>query len=411
MRRVGRIAGGLAIGLCVMGVATFGQGPPPPPPPPPGQQPPPPPGPGQPFPTLTKAELSRWNIGKAAFLQPATVPGGLGPVFNESSCVTCHGGPQAPGGSGLELVTRFGRYVNSQFDPLVAFGGPSIQAKGIGKFNGVNFVGEVVPPQATIVVHRRTIPLYGLGLVDAIPEAAIVALAEHQHEVSPATAGVPSVATDPTNGESAIGRFGWKAQQPSLFDFSADALLNEMGVTTPVYPSENCPQGNCAILSADPAKTNPNAPSTLIQQLADFMTFTAPPTPPPTAAPTPAVKAGQTIFGMIGCAACHQPTWQTGPNASPTLNQVVFAPYSDFLLHDMGGLGDGIPQASATPTQMRTAPLWGLQFEQTFLHDGRAKTVDQAIKAHQGQGASASTNYSNLTATQKNQLLAFLNSL
>jgi CxxC motif-containing protein (DUF1111 family) len=361
---------------------------------------------------LTKAELARWNVGKAAFVAPQTIPEGLGPVFNESSCVQCHGGPQALGGSGLELTTRFGRVVNNQFDPMVAFGGPTLQSKGIGKFNGVNFVGEVVPAQATIVVHRRTIPLFGLGLIDAIPDAAILALAEHQASVSPLTAGIPSIATDPVTGESMVGKFGWKAQQPTIFDFVADAYLNELGITTPVYPTENCPQGNCALLAANPALTHPNDTDTdSISQITDFLTFNAPPTPPPGGPPNPTLQAGAAIFTNIGCASCHQPTWQTGPNASPTLNKVTFAPYSDFLLHDMGSLGDGFPQGSATPTQMRTAPLWGLQFEKSFLHDGRATTVSQAIQAHAGQGAAASHNFSTLTASQKTQLLAFLNSL
>jgi CxxC motif-containing protein (DUF1111 family) len=411
MRGIGRIAGAMILGLCLTGAASFGQ-PPPPPPPPGGGPPPPPPGPGQPFPTLTKAELGRWNAGQAAFTQPATVAGGLGPVFNESSCVQCHGGPQAIGGSGPELVTRFGRYVNNQFDPMTQFGGPSIQAKGIGKFNGFNFVGEVVPPQATVVARRRTIPLYGLGLVDAIPDSALMALAEHQHATSPSTAGVPSMIVDPATGEERVGRFGWKAQEATLFSFAADAFLNEMGVTTPIFHLENCPQGNCASLAANPARTNPNASTTPVQQFADFMTFTAPPTPPPPhGPPNPTLQAGQAIFGTIGCASCHQPTWQSGPSPSASLNMVAFAPYSDFLLHEMGSLGDNIVQGSATPTQMRTAPLWGLQFEKTFLHDGRATTVDQAIKAHAGQGAAASHNYSTLNATQKAQLLAFLNSL
>jgi CxxC motif-containing protein (DUF1111 family) len=360
---------------------------------------------------LTKNELGRWNAGKAAFLAPATVPGGLGPVFNQAACAQCHGGAEEVGGSSTILTTRFGRVVNNLFDPMVAFGGPTLQAQGIGKFNGVNFVGEVVPAQATIVVHRRTIPLFGLGLVDAIPDSAIMALAEHQATVSPLTAGVPSVVTDPLTGESATGKFGWKAQQPTLFDFAADALLNEVGVTTPIYSSENCPQGNCEILAADPARFSPNQPSSLIQTLTDFMTFNAPPTPPPSGTPNPTVAAGAVIFNKIGCASCHQPTWTTGPNVSSSLSNVTFAPYSDFLLHDMGSLGDGIPQGSAGPTQMRTAPLWGLKFEPSYLHDGRAKTVTQAIQAHAGQGAAASHNFSTLTATQQAQLLAFLNSL
>jgi CxxC motif-containing protein (DUF1111 family) len=294
---------------------------------------------------------------------------------------------------------------------MVAFGGPTLQTQGIGKFNGVNFVGEVVPPQATIVAHRRTIPLFGLGLVDTIPGASLMALAEHQASTTPLTAGVPSVVIDAVTGNSVIGKFGWKAQQPSLFDFSADALLNEVGVTTPINPTENCPQGNCTILSANPAKSNPNQPNSLTQTLADFMTFNAPPTPPPSSPPNPTLVAGAAIFGTIGCANCHTPVWQSGPSPSASLNNVAFAPYSDFLLHDMGTLGDGIPQGSATATQMRTAPLWGLRFEKTFLHDGRASSITQAIQLHAGQGAAASYNFSTLTPTQQAQLLAFLNSI
>jgi CxxC motif-containing protein (DUF1111 family) len=412
MRRYVQLAGALTLSLGAMALATFAQGPPPPPQgPPPPPPPPPPPGSAVPFPNLTSSQLNLWNAGKAAFLAPATVQGGLGPVFNQAACAQCHGGAQEVGGSSTILTTRFGRVVNNQFDPMVAFGGPTLQTQGIGRFNGVNFVGEVVPPQATIVVHRRTIPLFGLGLVDALPDSAIIALAEHQASVSPLTAGVPSVATDPLTGETLTGKFGWKAQQPTLFAFAADALLNEVGVTTPVYSSENCPQGNCNLLAADPAQFSPNQPNGLIQSLANFMTFNAPPTPPPSGPPNPTIQAGQAIFTNIGCASCHQPTWTTGPNSVAALNNVTFAPYSDFLLHDMGSLGDGFPQGSAGPTQMRTAPLWGLRFETTFLHDGRASTVSQAILDHAGQGAAASHNFSTLTASQQSQLLAFLNSL
>jgi CxxC motif-containing protein (DUF1111 family) len=403
MRRIGRLAGALALGLGVMGVATFGQGPPPPPPPPPG-------GPGQPFPTLNPGELARWQDGKNVFTTPASIPGGLGPVFNQTACALCHGGPGLPAGSSSPtLTTRFGRITGGQFDPMTAFGGPTLQSNGIGKFKGVNFVGEVVPSQATIVAHRRTIPLFGLGLVDAIPDAVLIGLAAEQLEMSPSTAGTVSLTIDPDTGLERVGRFGWKAQDPTLFVFSGDALINEMGVTNPIFPIENCPQGNCALLAANPAQSSPNQPSDLpIYQLNDFLTFNAPPPPGPTNATT---KAGQAIFGLIGCASCHQPFFQAGPSPSTSINGVDFFPYSDFLLHNMGPLGDGITQGTATGAMMRTAPLWGLRFETTFLHDGRASTVDQAIRAHTGQAATAAHNYATLNPTQQAQLLAFLNSI
>jgi CxxC motif-containing protein (DUF1111 family) len=303
--------------------------------------------------------------------------------------------------------------VNQQFDPMVEFGGPSIQAKGIGFAGGVKFVGEVVPSQATIVARRRTIPLFGLGLVDALPDSALMQLSAHQHQASPATAGVVAMVVDAATGQERVGRFGWKAQHATLFSFVGDAYINELGVTTPLFPTENCPQGNCALLAANPAATNPNEPDNdSIHQITNFLTLNAPPTPPPPPGPPPPnIAAGQTLFGMLGCASCHQPTWQAGPSSSGAINGAIFAPYSDFLLHDMGPLGDGIVQAGAGPTQMRTAPLWGLRYEPTFLHDGRASTVDQAIRAHAGQGAAAAHNYTTLTKAQQGQLLDFLNSL
>jgi CxxC motif-containing protein (DUF1111 family) len=400
MRRIERLAGALALGLGVMGMSTFGQGPPPPP------------MPGQPFPNLSKAEMALFQTGKTAFLQPQSVSEGLGPVFNERSCVQCHGGTQGPvGGSSLELVTRFGRIVNNEFDPMIKFGGPAIQAKGIGRFNGVNFVGEVVPHQATIVAHRRTIPLFGLGMVDAVPDSALLALSAHQHQTSPATAGVVCLVVDEATGLERVGRFGWKNQHATLFSFVADAYLNELGITTPVFPGENAPQGNSALLAANPAKTNPNdLDDDSIQQITNFLTLIAPPAPP-LGRLNPTLQAGEMLFGLIGCTSCHQPTLQAGPSSTRPINGAIFAPYSDFLLHDMGSLGDGIVQAPAGPTQMRTAPLWGLQFEKSYLHDGRASTIDAAIRAHAGQGATAAQNYGTLNATQKAQLLAFLNSI
>jgi CxxC motif-containing protein (DUF1111 family) len=306
-------------------------------------------------------------------------------------------------------VTRIGRFIGGQFDPLTEFGGPSIQDHGIGLVNGVNFVGEVVPPQATVVAHRRSIPLFGLGLVDAVPDFEFQAIAAEEQSSDPTTAGVLSTVVDPSTGATRMGKFGWKAQEATLFDFVGDALVNELGVTTPLFPIENCPQGNCDLLSANPALTNPNSPDdTIVQQLTDFITFLA---PPPRGTVGADEQAGQVLFSQIGCTSCHTPTLSTGPNVVAVFNDVTFSPYSDFLLHDMGSLGDGVVQNQAGPTLMRTAPLWGLRFERTFLHDGRAVTIPSAILAHDGQGKGASTRFAALSAAQQAQLIAFLNSL
>jgi CxxC motif-containing protein (DUF1111 family) len=306
-------------------------------------------------------------------------------------------------------VTHFGRLVGGQFDPMIEFGGPQLQDRGIGRFNGVNFVGEVIPPQATIVAQRRTIPVFGLGLVDAVPDATLVAIARQQLQTNPLIAGRAHLVADPASGQARVGRFGWKAQQPTLFAFAGDANVNELGVTTPLFPNENCPQGYCALLVANPALRDPNdADNSVVQQQADFMTLLAPPPPGKVGA---SEQAGAGIFTQIGCATCHVPTLQTGSSPVAALNGVVFAPYSDFLLHDMGALGDGIVQNQAGPREMRTSPLWGLRFQRTFLHDGRAHSVDEAILGHDGQGRPSRDLYKTLNATQEAQLLSFLNSL
>jgi CxxC motif-containing protein (DUF1111 family) len=363
---------------------------------------------GQPFSGLSASVLARFNVGVTQFLEVEDTPGGLGPVFTESSCVTCHSAG-ATGGAGTRLETRIGRTVNGQYDPLTEFGGPLIQDRGIGVFNGVNFVGEVVPAQATIVAHRRTTPLFGLGLVDAVSDEQLIMIAQQEMMANPNTAGQPSIVEEPAAGPNVVGRFGWKAQHSNLFGFTADAYQNELGVTTPLLPNENCPQGDCSLLAANPAATNPNdLDNSAIQLLSDFITFLA---PPPRGPVGQSEQAGQTLFGRIGCVDCHRPSLQTGPNPVGALNGVTFSPYSDFLLHDMGSLGDGITQNEAGPRLMKTAPLWGLRFEPLLLHDGRTSSISAAILQHDGQGRHARNQFAALSNQQQAQLIAFLNSL
>ena len=138
------------------------------------------------------------------------------------------------------------------------------------------------------------------------------------------------------------------------------------------------------------------------------MTFLA---PPPRGAITRQALAGELVFLKIGCAGCHLPILQTGRSSVPAFDRVKFFPFSDFLLHDMGSLGDGIEQGQASGREMRTAPLWGLRTRTTFLHDGRATTISDAILAHDGQGARSKQRVSSLAPREMNDLLAFLNSL
>ena len=360
---------------------------------------------GYPLRGLSPDELQRFSDGRAAFEAVEGVADGLGPVFNGTSCAGCH--DVGATGGGNELVeTRFGTVTDGVFDPLAGLGGSLIQSQGIGVQGGCTFVGETVPPEATIRAGRRTTPLFGLGLVDAVPDEAFLALARLEARYSPDSAGRPNMVTDVVTGQQVVGKFGWKSQVPSLLQFAGDAYLNEMGITTPLFPEENCPQGDCALLACDPV---PGVDDDLedVEKLRDFMTFLA----PPPGGPAFAGYSGGRVFTEIGCASCHVPSLTTGASPAAALDHRRFQPYSDFLLHDMGSLGDGIVQGQATGTEMRTAPLWGLRLVTSFLHDGRARTVEEAILAHDGQARQARDRFAALSWYEKAKVVVFLRSL
>ena len=362
--------------------------------------------PGDPLPGLTAAEVARFQAGKAAFQEVEGVDRGLGPVFNEASCVACHMGP-AVGGSNGRLETRFGRVQDGRFDPLGALGGSLLQDHAIGLANGVDFVAETVPAQANVTAHRRTTALFGLGLVDALTDGTLRDLARIERLLDPAAAGVVAMVPDILHGRLSAGKFGWKDQNPTLHQFSGDAYLNEMGITSPEFPAENCPQGNCALLAGNPVP-GLNDDGGDVAAFTDFMSFLA---PPARGRITVAVVVGEAFFVAVGCATCHTPTLVTGPSAVKALDHKAFHPFSDFLLHDMGSLGDGIEQGPAGGQQFRTAPLWGLHAATCLLHDGRASTPEEAIRAHDGQGKRARDKFTALRAGERAALLAFLQSL
>ncbi len=364
---------------------------------------------GDPLPALTTAQLNSFDAGKDEFVDVEDVARGLGPVFNGKSCAECHSSPAVGGDSDI-TETRFGTITNGHFDPLSQFGGSLIQSKGIGGEPGAtcDIAGEKVPPQATIKTNRKTTPLFGLGLVNALPDQVFIVIAQFQKRFTPETAGRPNFVTDLATGQKAVGKFGWKNQNPNLVQFAGDAYVNEMGITSPMFPDENCPQGNCASLTACDLVHDPEDDGSNVQAFTDFITFLA---PPPRGPKTRQTLAGEFVFYKTGCANCHLPVLETGHSSVAALNHITFHPFSDFLLHDMGSLGDGIEQGQASGREMRTAPLWGLRARKTFLHDGRATDLSDAILAHDGQGAFARKRFHALTPNEVIYLLAFLNSL
>jgi CxxC motif-containing protein (DUF1111 family) len=361
---------------------------------------------GEPLPNLPSDARAAFREGRAEFQERETVGTGLGPVFNADSCAACHSIP-AVGGWSQRTVTRFGRSEAGRFDELASLGGSLIQDSAI-RVNGCGLAPERVPAAANVVARRRTTGLFGLGLVEAVPEATFVALAAAQKQHPDGIAGRVNRVFDPALGKTVMGRFGWKAQVGSLLAFAGNAYLNEMGITNPLFVRENCPSGDCSKLLACDTRPDPEDDGGDVLAFTDFMRFLAPPRPPRYVG---WVAEGARTFDSIGCTGCHTPSLRTGPNSMRALDRVELQPFSDFLLHDMGRLGDGIAQDGAGPTEMRTAPLWGISFQTAFLHDGRAVTVEQAILAHDGQGRRARDRFAQLDFGSRAKLLYFLRSL
>ncbi|MFT7677161.1 MAG: hypothetical protein ACI8QC_001138 [Planctomycetota bacterium] len=367
---------------------------------------------GQPISGLSAAELVLFEAGAIAFGEPLTISGGLGPIFNEQSCGACHNQP-ATGGHGSRLVTRFGLAANggNPFDDLGAIGGSLLQDQAIDVQ-----CQEVIPGVADVIINRATPTVFGIGLIEAIPDSVIVARANNQPPGINGQVRMNQPLEDPM-GPMRVGRFGWKGGVSTVDTFSIDAAKNEMGLTSQFSPTENAPNGNQALLAqwdtvADPEDAPDSLGFTFTDRITHFQQWSAPPPQMPTNG-----HAGAPIFDQVGCADCHVATYTTGTVASPALSGVEIHPYSDFLLHDMGALGDGIVDGQATETIMMTRTLWGLSNRTGLLHDTRSTggtfeaNVENAIGEHQGEGLASNMAYNALSQGDKDLMLGFLATL
>jgi len=376
---------------------------------------------GDPLPGLDSTQAALFDEGLDAFNEVETVADGLGPVFNERACGNCHD-VGAPGGSGVQFEVRAGRVTGSTFDPLASQGGQLFDLFSVTSLPASERTaipscalppnGEPVPATANVVAQRRTTALFGLGLVDATPDATFVALAASQPV---AIRGRVALVPNLTTGTTTVGKFGWKAQVPTLSQFSGDAYLNEMGITNPQFPVEQAPQGNPSLVG--PCDGKPVEPASVeddgedVALFTTFMTFLA---PPPALDVTGQAISGSQVFTNIGCDGCHVRTLVSGAGSTGVLSNKTYHPFSDFLVHDMGSLGDQIPgNGNVGPREMRTAPLWGLRFVNptNLLHDGRATSVEDAILRHDGQAATARNAFASLAPGLKQNLLVFLGTL
>ena len=416
------------------------------------------PGAGGPIAGLSTNELAFFNLGKEDFEEAEDVPDGVGPRMNLDGCGGCHSQPATGGTSPavnpqLAFAKKDG---GTDFVPsFINLNGPVREARfvrnpdgtpdggvhalftvtGRTGANGCNirqpdFAKELANNN---VIFRIPSPVFGAGLIEQIPDAAIAAnqasnLSQKQalgikgkanfHVAGRTVTGM----TNNNGNDGTISRFGWKAQNKSLLLFSGEAYNVEMGITNELFQTERDETPSCQFATVPNDAQNMDATTVLesvtaIENFANFQRFLAPPMPSSnTPGGATSIANGKQKFTEIGCALCHAPALKTGTLSTvPALRNQTANLFSDLLVHDMGvGLADGVSQGEAGPREFRTAPLWGLGQRIFFLHDGRTADLLRAIREHASQGSEANgviSNFDNLSEGRKQDILNFLRSL
>lgn len=360
--------------------------------------------PGDPLRGLTPEQRDRFERGRPTFERVFTPETGLGPLFNSTACLTCHSDP-ASGGNGAITESHATALRSDGFcDPLAHLGGPVFQQQvtpALRQALGID--REPFPPETTATARRTTPDVFGFGLLDAVPESVILALADPNDANGDGISGRVNRFFD-----GRVGRFGRKGLVPTLAEFNEGAFQLEQGVTTPNVPDEGTVGGRPLPPGVDPVP-DPELDAESVALADAFVRFLAPPAPQQLGS---AARRGRAIFNQIGCARCHVPTLRTGDHEVKALANREVAAYTDLLLHDMGpGLVDICLGLVATPSEFRTEPLMGLRLARRFLHDGRATAIEEAIQLHGGEAARSRDAFAALSTRDREALLAFLRSL
>ncbi len=412
----------------------------------------------QPIPALAESDRLKFFKGRSLVRQIWVIPpsenreiAGLGPLYNRISCIACHAGngrgfapsnPQEPMRAMLVRLSIPGTDTHGGPKPHPTYGGqlnengvPGVAGEGraevhfsattitlnCGEFvtlrkPGLKFVdlayGEFAPD--TMVSPRIAPPIFGLGLLQAVAEADIVALVD-----TPKPQGIKGKVNrvwDEAQQKTVLGRFGWKANMPNLRQQIAGAFVGDMGITSPLFAQENC----TAVQSAcqhSPSAGNPELTDAQLDATEFYHYALAAPQQRNTDRAD--IQRGAALFKQAQCAACHIPELKTSEFPGyPALSHQTIHPYTDLLLHDMGkALADKRPDYLATGNEWRTPPLWGIGLAQKvepragFLHDGRARTLLEAVLWHDGEGAEAARTVKKMSAQDRHALLKFLESL
>ena len=346
------------------------------------------------------------------FAGPEGESDGLGPIFNARGCGECHIANPVFGATSQITETRAGLFQNGQFQEHP--GGSLIHARTLPEY--LQFQERVMPSRTNVIAIRNTISVLGDGFVEAIDNDTLQAIVANQ---PPAQRGqLVNVPVLEEPGRNRIGRFGHKAQQASLLSFSADAYVNEMGITSPMQQDEPTSNG-VAVTDPVPGTDDEGVDVALF---ALFMRSTKAPPVDAAIANTAEARRGSLVFDAVGCGVCHTRTIVTAPpgttinggalKVANALGNKVIHPFSDFALHDVG-TGDGIVQngGPSTRNKIRTTALWGLRARGLFMHDNLSHSVEGAIARHDNQGAAARDAFNRLSASDRRSLLRFLSSL
>ncbi|MEH6406554.1 MAG: di-heme oxidoredictase family protein [Leeuwenhoekiella sp.] len=406
-----------------------------------------------PAPDLAGTELENhlggdFHFESAFVTAPAEVNGGIGPIFNNTSCVSCHprdgrarfpsdinglsgfflrtsvpgtdefGGPLPVPGFGLQIQNQsiFGYEAEAKieltYSPIVeqfADGTKVTLQKPIYKV-----IDAYIPlPANTMFSPRLASPVFGLGLIEAVPESAILANQDIADSDGDGISGKANYVYDVETDQIQIGRFGWKANTTTVLEQCAAAYNGDMGITSYFFPTET---GFGQTNGDDGLGDDPEITNDIIDQVVFYCKTLG--VPAPRSLDKTEVINGEKLFTQIECAKCHIPKMETGTSeVAILLNQTIF-PYTDLLLHDMGAeLADNRPDFLADGNEWKTRPLWGIGLTQVvnghnnFLHDGRAKSITEAILWHGGEAEASKNKFKQLEASDRADLLEFINSL
>jgi len=378
---------------------------------------------------------------------PAPIHNGLGPLYNNTSCESCHhndgiglptagdarsslllrislpgtdehGGPVSVPGYGLQVQDKaaFGKQPEAKVSIVYtyqtnSFGDGETYELRTPAYRLTNLYTPI--SGAYLLSPRLAPPMIGLGLLESVPESEIVAYADPNDGNGDGIRGVANYVWDITTKSTKLGRFGWKANTASVLTQVATAFNQDMGLTSSILPSES----SFGQAQYDNLNDESELPDTTLNQVKYYAQTLC--VPARRNVTDPVVKRGQQLFMLAKCGTCHRQTLTTGVNISfPQLSNQVIHPYSDLLVHNMGpGLGDGRPDFKADGQSWRTPPLWGLGLYSIinnpgyYLHDGRARTLVEAIMWHGGEAQQSKDYYSNLSKTDREAVLKFLQSL